>query len=83
MAKLLVEIDENELEALRRYAVEHAVPVDALIDGYVAYLLAGGEPIAETRNEMTDLSYVLDQGGAFDWLIDEPDLYSDADGEPV
>ncbi len=30
--------------------------------------------------EMTQIAL---HGGAFDWLKDEPDLYSDADGEPV
>ncbi|MFQ5633364.1 MAG: hypothetical protein ACE5I1_31750 [bacterium] len=30
--------------------------------------------------EMTQIAL---SGGAFDWLKDEPDLYSDADGEPV
>ena len=30
-----------------------------------------------------DLAAVAQHGGAFDWLADEPDLYSDEDGEPV
>ena len=32
-----------------------------------------GEPSAD------ELAYLAMQGGAFDWLADEPDLYSDAD----
>jgi hypothetical protein len=31
----------------------------------------------------TDLAAVAQHGGSFDWLEDEPDLYSDQDGEPV
>jgi hypothetical protein len=30
-----------------------------------------------------DLAAVAQHGGAFDWLRDEPDLYSLEDGEPV
>lgn len=30
--------------------------------------------------EMTEISLL---GGAFSWLNDEPDLYSDVDGEPL
>ena len=32
-----------------------------------------GEPSDE------ELAYLAMQGGAFDWLADEPDLYSDSD----
>lgn len=30
-----------------------------------------------------ELAEIAQHGGAFDWLDDEPDLYTDADGEPV
>ena len=30
-----------------------------------------------------DLAAIAQHGGAFDWLHDEPDIYSDEDGEPV
>lgn len=30
-----------------------------------------------------ELAVVAQHGGSFDWLADEPDLYSDEDGEPV
>jgi hypothetical protein len=30
-----------------------------------------------------EMTLIALQGGAFHWLQDEPDLYSDADGEPV
>ncbi|MCI0693428.1 hypothetical protein L0337_15660 [candidate division KSB1 bacterium] len=38
------------------------------------------------RNEdlsAAEMTKIALHGGAFDWLKDEPDLYSDADGEPV
>jgi len=30
-----------------------------------------------------ELAVVAQHGGSLDWLADEPDLYSDEDGEPV
>ena len=30
-----------------------------------------------------ELAAVAQAGGSFDWLADEPDLYTDEDGEPV
>jgi hypothetical protein len=30
-----------------------------------------------------ELAAIAQHGGSFDWLEDEPDLYSDQDGEPV
>jgi hypothetical protein len=30
-----------------------------------------------------ELAALAQHGGAFDWLSDEPDLYTDEDGEPV
>ena len=52
----------------------------------VDYLLAGGQPIAAPENGIpsaVELAALAEHGGAFDWLADEPDLYSLADGEPV
>jgi hypothetical protein len=39
----------------------------------------------EKREELSaaEMTQIALHGGAFDWLKDEPDLYSDADGEPV
>ncbi len=42
-----------------------------------------------TRYEMpeelsaSEMTRIADRGGAFDWLEDEPDIYSDKDGEPI
>ncbi len=30
-----------------------------------------------------DIARLAAAGGAFDWLVDEPDLYDDTSGEPV
>ena len=30
-----------------------------------------------------DLAVIAQHGGSLDWLDDEPDLYTDRDGEPV
>ena len=39
----------------------------------------------ETREELSasEMTQIALQGNAFEWLKDEPDIYSDADGEPV
>ncbi len=38
------------------------------------------EAVELSASEMTQIAL---QGGAFDWLKDEPDLYTDEDGEAV
>lgn len=78
MAQLRLDISGERLEALKRYASRRGLPVTALIDGYVAYLLSGGEPV-----QAEDLSELAQRGGSFDWLRDEPEVYSLADGEPI
>jgi hypothetical protein len=32
---------------------------------------------------MSELAALAQHGGAFDWLADEAELYSERDGEPV
>lgn len=76
MAQL--EISGERLEALKQYASNRGLPVTRLIEGYVAYLLSGGEPV-----QAEDLSDLAQRGGSFDWLGDEPEVYSLADGEPI
>jgi hypothetical protein len=86
MAQLTVKLSEERLDALRRYAARRQTPVSWLVKDYVEYLLAGGEPIVlPTVDEPTsaELAELAQRGGSFDWLADEPDLYSDEDGEPV
>ena len=86
MAQLNVKLSEERLEALRRLAARRRTPVSWLIKDYVDYLLAGGRPVAPPADEAptaAELAVLAERGGAFDWLADEPDLYSADDGEPV
>ena len=57
-----------------------------LIRNCVNYLLAGRSPVQTVPNDDltgADLAAIAAHGKAFDWLADEPDLYSLDDGEPV
>ena len=85
MAQLNVKLSEERLEALRRLAARRRTPVSWLIKDYVDYLLAGGEPIAPPADDLTpaQLAQLAQHGGSFDWLADEPDVYTLKDGEPV
>lgn len=86
MAQLNVKLPDENLRALRRYADKRRTPIAWLIKDYVAYLLAGGSPVlppATDAPSSLELAVLAERGGAFDWLADEPDLYSLTDGEPV
>ena len=91
MGQLNVRLPEEQLEALKRYAERRRTPVSWLIKDYVEHLLRGGRPVTETKEPGGDLEdlptallvRVAEEGGSFDWLADEPDLYSAKDGEPV
>jgi hypothetical protein len=45
----------------------------------------GRPTVAEEGDElsMSDLAALAQDSGAFDWLADEPDLYTIDDGEPI
>ncbi|HEV8636898.1 MAG TPA: CopG family transcriptional regulator [Chloroflexota bacterium] len=86
MAQLNVKLDQERLSALRRYADRRRTPISWLIRDYVDYLVAGGLPVRPAVDDVPsgmELARLAQEGGSFDWLADEPDLYSDADGEPV
>lgn len=86
MSGVSVELAEDQLRALRRYAAARRVPVSWLIRDYLEYLIRGGEPVtsAATVNPTpAEYAQVAEYGGAFDFLHDEPDLYTIDDGEPV
>ncbi len=85
MSQLNVRISDEELSELRRFADRRRTPVSWLIRDYVQYLIGGGEPVPPEAGAPTpaELAALAQHGGAFDWLADEPDLYSLADGEPV
>ena len=57
-----------------------------MIKDYVEYLLAGGIPLHPAAYEdpsLDQMAALVEKGGTFDWLKNEPDLYSLDDGEPV
>ena len=86
MAQLNVKLPDEKLQALRRYAAKRRTPVAWLIKDYIAYLVAGGSPVTlppEGELDSQELAEIAADGGAFEWLADEPDLYSLDDGEPV
>ena len=85
MAQLNIKMDERQMDALRRYAAARRTPVAWLIKDYIAHLVAGGEPIARASDDLTstDLTALAQHGGSFDWLAEEPDLYTVEDGEPL
>ena len=86
MAQLNVKLNEDRMEALRACAARRRTPVAWLIKDYVDYLIAGGTPVVPREFDVPssiELTKLAEHGGAFDWLEDEPDLYTEADGEPV
>lgn len=87
MAQLNVKRGDEQRSSLRRYAARRRTPVSWLIKDYVDYLLRGGTPIAPPADDsdvsVADLAKLAEHGGAFDWLRDEPDLYSAGAGEAV
>jgi hypothetical protein len=86
VAQLNVKLNQDQFEALRSYAARRRTPVAWLIKDYVDYLLAGGAPVVPPRVESptsAELAHVAQRGGSFDWLPEEPELYSADDGEPV
>ena len=88
MGQLNVRLTDDQMEALKRYAARHRMPVSSLIKNYVDHLLKGGQPVAaesDTEDEFSAaaLSALAERGGSFDWLADEPDLYTARDGETI
>lgn len=86
MSRLSVEIPDEHMEGLRSYAARVHRDVDELIRDYVEYLVEGGLALALPDDDgpsNEELARMAMAGGAFDWLKDEPDLYTFEDGEPV
>ena len=86
MAQLNVKLSQEQLDALRRFAARRRTPVSWLIKDYVDFLLAGGQPVAPpSSGELTEkeLAELAQRGGAFHWLHEEPETYSQEDGEAV
>ena len=85
MAQLRVRVTDDDRNLLHDLARKRGTTVSALIRDYVEYLCAGGWPVSYTDDEPTieELMALAAAGGAFDWLADEPDLYTWEDGEPI
>lgn len=78
--QLNVRLTQRQHEALRRYAARRRTPVTWLIKDYVDAIVAREEEEAVRSHEPTQ---VASRGGSLDWLSEEPELYTEADGEPI
>lgn len=58
-----------------------ALPDDAPTGPVEVELMITPEP--EETPTSDELARLAQHGGSFEWLADEPDLYTSADGEPV
>jgi Uri superfamily endonuclease len=85
VAQLRIQLPQQRLDAFRRYAARRHTCVARLVKTHVDYLLDSGEPanVDLTDESMSNqMAALIQHGGAFDWLAEEPDLYSASDGEP-
>jgi hypothetical protein len=80
--QLNVKLNARQYEGLRRYAARRRSPVAWLIKDYVDALLKS-ERSLDAGPSGAELTAFAARGGAFDWLREEPDFYSDRDGDPV
>ncbi len=80
MRQLNVKLSQKQHEALRRYASRRRTPIAWVIKDYIGSL-AGLDAAGRVQAHVS--TQLAARGGSFDWLSDEPDLYSEADGEPV
>lgn len=86
MLQIRVRLTDEEVNSLQQYETRANVAIDELVREYLAYLLEGGSPIARIDSDdptSEELARIAVEGGSFDWLWDEPDLYSEKDGEPL
>jgi hypothetical protein len=86
VAQLNIKLREDRLEALRRYAARRRTPMAWLLKDYVEYLLAGGEPVNAPPIDVPtpkELAEIAQYGESFDWLEDEPEIYSLDDAAPI
>lgn len=80
MRQLNVKLTEKQHERLRRFAARQCTPVARLIKDYVDSLSLQVEPERVHAHETTQAAAL---GDSFDWLSDEPEIYTEADGVPV
>lgn len=83
MASITIPIDDETLARLEAYAREHSARPEDLLRAYAEYLADADEPdTGEDDIPVKGIMRLLEKGGSFDWLKDEPDLYSTSDGVP-
>lgn len=86
LAQLSLKLSPEQLDSLRAYAQRRRTPVSWLLRDYIDYLLRGGAPVTPTLYPLPtaeELTGLAATGGAFDWLKDEPNVYTWEDGEPI
>jgi hypothetical protein len=86
VADLIIDLSDEQLAALQRCAAEQRTTVAQLVQDYALYLASGGKrvpPVDWSVPSSLEIGAMADAGGAFDWLADEPDIYTLEDGEPV
>lgn len=79
MRQLNVKLTDRQHDGLRRAAARRRTPVAWLIKDYVESLV---EDEAD-QVQMHEATQLAAHGGSFAWLETEPDLYTEADGQPV
>ena len=84
MVSITLSVSEEQFRMIEESASNrHQLP-EELVRQYVDYLVAGGNPLKDPEDIPTaSLMRLAEIGGSFDWLKDEPDLYTLEDGEPI
>jgi len=80
MRQLNVKLSAKQYDTLRRHAAQRRTPVAWLIKDYIATLGDDREAEDVRRHEPTQAAA---RGAAFDWLSEEPEIYTATDGEPI
>src|SRR5215212_5907357 len=78
VAQLHLSLSDEQMAALQAIATNRQVPISQLLEEYVSYLLVGGQPVEVSVTDPTweELAQIAERGGSFDWLADEPEIYS-------
>jgi hypothetical protein len=85
VGQLNVQLDDRSIEALERFSARQRTPVAWLLKDYIAYLLGGGTPVRLDSDAVSaqQLGEIAQHGGSFEWLADEPEIYTADDGAPL
>jgi hypothetical protein len=78
-----ITVDEELAQRISEIAAERGAVPEGLVTDYLQYLAAGGDPVIEGDDlPIEGMLKLVEVGGSFDWLKDEPDLYADVELEP-